>query len=234
MSKEKIQKILARHGHGSRRQIEAMIEQGKITVDNKVATIGLRISTSQLVKINSRVINLNNEAENKIIIYNKPRGEICSKKDPELRKSVYDSIPRLPKGTRWVMVGRLDINSEGLLLFTTNGEYANFLMHPSTSIPRVYKVRVCGSLSAEQKAKLLKGVKLEDGISKFDSIKKVAGENTNAWYEITISSGKNRIIRRMLESQGLMVNRLVRIKYGSYTLPKSLKRGSSIPAIKQD
>ena len=233
MSTEKIQKILAANGYGSRRQIETLIEHGKIIVDNEIATIGQRIHLNQIVKINNHIVNIRNTSDEQIIIYNKPRGEICSKRDPEGRKSVYDSIPKLPEGTRWVMVGRLDINSEGLLLFTTNGEYANYLMHPKTSIPRVYKIRVHGNLTNVQISKLLSGVRLKDGVSKFDSIKAAGGANKNTWYEVTISSGKNRIIRRLIESQDLMVNRLIRLKYGPYKLPMSLSTGTSAQTSKQ-
>jgi 23S rRNA pseudouridine2605 synthase len=228
---DKIQKTLAANGYGSRREIEDLIKLGKIIVDDKIAITGQRIHLDQIVKINNKVVNIKNNASEQIIIYNKPRGEICTKKDPLERQSVYDKIPKLTQGTRWVMVGRLDINSEGLLLFTTNGEYANYLMHPSNSLARIYKVRIHGDLTQNKITTLLNGVTLEDGIGKFDNIKEIGGSNQNTWHEITISSGKNRIIRRLIESQGLMVNRLIRVQYGPYKLPHSLKTGSSVTSI---
>ncbi|MBT4885513.1 MAG: pseudouridine synthase [Legionellales bacterium] len=225
LNDEKIQKVLARVGLGSRRQIEHMVLSKRILINNKLAKIGDRITPSCQVKLDGNIVDISHRPEtDKILIYNKPLGEICTRYDPEGRANVFDNLPSLPDRKRWVMVGRLDINSQGLLLFTTDGDYANRLMHPSFKIARRYKVRAHGSITQAQILKLTRGVELEDGIAKFDKIKLVRSLGNNSWYDISISSGKNRIIRRLMESQNLSVNTLIRVSYGDYVLPMDLKK----------
>lgn len=224
---EKIQKVLARVGVGSRRQIEGMIVAGRITVNGKKAIIGDRIQLTDQVCLDATMISIKPTAElDQILLYNKPVGEICSTHDPQGRPTVFTKLPKLETGKRWVMIGRLDINSQGLLLFTTCGSYANAMMHPKEKIPRVYKVRAIGKWTKQIQQALTDGVELTDGISAFDSIKLNRTLGQNSWYDIRISSGKNRIIRRLMESQNLTVNRLIRISYGPYTLPKTLMVGT--------
>ena len=223
---EKIQKVLARIGVGSRRQIEGMIAAGRITVNGEKAIIGDRIRLTDQVCLDSSPLSIEptNEPE-QILLYNKPVGEICSTHDPQGRPTVFSQLPTLKPGKRWVMIGRLDINSQGLLLFTTCGTYANAMMHPKEKIPRVYKVRAVGRWTKQIQQALTQGVDLEDGKASFDSIKLSRTLGQNSWYDIRISSGKNRIIRRLMASQHLSVNRLIRISYGPYTLPKTLVVG---------
>jgi 23S rRNA pseudouridine2605 synthase len=223
---ERIQKVLANNGYGSRRKIEEYLNSGRITVDGIIAKLGDRMNLEQKVKLDGKLLYLNKEQQTQVIIYNKPIGEICSTKDPKHNKTVFDNLPKLDNNGRWVMVGRLDINSQGLLIFTNNGDFANKLMHPGSKIPRIYKIRASGSLTKEQLEILANGIILEDGKAKFDSIKLVRSLNTNCWYKIVISSGKNRIIRRMLASQNLSVNKLIRISYGNISLPFNLKPGA--------
>lgn len=227
LNDEKIQKVLARVGLGSRRQIEQWILNKRIIVNNKVAAIGDRITPSCQVKLDGNIVDISHKPEtDRILIYNKPLGEICTRYDPEGRANVFENLPSLTSRKRWVMVGRLDINSQGLLLFTTNGDYANKLMHPSHKIARRYKVRAYGEISQAQIRKLTEGVMLEDGMARFDKIKLVRKLGNNSWYDISITSGKNRIIRRMLASQNLSVNKLIRVSYGSYALPSELKQSN--------
>jgi len=224
---EKIQKVLARVGTGSRRQIEGMIAAGRITVNGKKAIIGDRIQLTDQVCLDGTSISIQpTSAPEQILLYNKPIGEICSTQDPQGRPTVFSNLPKLKPGKRWVMIGRLDINSQGLLLFTTCGTYANAMMHPKEKIPRVYKVRAMGKWTKQVQQVLATGVELEDGTASFDSIKLARTLGQNSWYDIRISSGKNRIIRRLMESQNLTVNRLIRISYGPYSLPKTLVVGA--------
>lgn len=223
---EKLQKALANLGLGSRRHMERIIAEGRITVNGKVAKLGDRVKNGDEILIDDRKVRYKPEVgkTRRVILYYKPEGEICSANDPEGRPTVFDRLPRLSHD-RWVMVGRLDINSSGLLLFTNDGEMANRLMHPSHEVEREYSVRVLGDVSEQIKRNLQKGVMLEDGMAKFDHIKHVGGEGANQWYNVSLKEGRNREVRRLFDSQGLRVSRLLRIRYGSIILPSKLKSG---------
>ena len=223
---EKLQKVLARAGLGSRREIEQWIKDRRVRVDDRLAEIGDRVHEGNVIRLDGRVVNIKPSAEfrRRVVIYNKPNGEICSRKDPENRPTVFDNLPNLYQG-RWLSVGRLDINTSGLLLFTNDGELANKLMHPSTEIERHYAVRVHGDIKPIHIQNLRKGVQLEDGIAKFDSLSASGGEGTNQWFKVALKEGRNREVRRMWESQELEVSRLIRIQYGPIKLPRTLPRG---------
>ena len=225
---EKLQKVLARAGQGSRREIEAMIAENRVSVDGKMATLGDRIDVHSGVKvrIDGRIINLQQAQKEvcRVLMYYKPEGELCTRSDPEGRPTVFDRLPRL-NGARWIAVGRLDINTSGLLLFTTDGELANRLMHPSREVEREYSVRVFGQVDDAMLARLRKGVQLEDGPANFKEIKFTGGVGINQWYDVTLMEGRNREVRRLWESQGIQVSRLIRIRYGNIKLMKGLPRG---------
>jgi len=223
---EKLQKVLARAGLGSRREMEQWIQDGRIKIDEQVASIGDRVHDGNIIRLDGRVVTIKSTAEirRRVIIYNKPNGEICSRKDPENRPTVFDNLPNLYQG-RWLSVGRLDINTSGLLLFTNDGELANKLMHPSTEIERQYAVRIHGDVLPVHIQRLRKGVELEDGIAKFDAISSSGGEGRNQWFKVALKEGRNREVRRMWESQELEVSRLIRIQYGPILLPRTLPRG---------
>ena len=225
---EKLQKVLARAGQGSRREIEAMIAENRVSVDGKMATLGDRIDVHSGVKvrIDGRIINLQQAQKEvcRVLMYYKPEGELCTRSDPEGRATVFDRLPRL-NGARWIAVGRLDINTSGLLLFTTDGELANRLMHPSREVEREYSVRVFGQVDDAMLARLRKGVQLEDGPANFKEIKFAGGIGINQWYDVTLMEGRNREVRRLFESQGVTVSRLVRVGFGPIGLPNRLKRG---------
>lgn len=226
MSSDKLQKVLANAGLGSRRQMEAWIDAGRVKVNGAIAHLGQRVEPDDKIKVDGRLLtSLQRRAtRTRVLIYNKPEGEICTRDDPEGRTTVFDRLPKL-KGERWIAVGRLDINSSGLLLFTTDGELANRLMHPSSEIIRTYAVRVLGEMTPAIKQKLLKGVKLEDGIAKFDSLESAGGKGANQWYHVTLCEGRNREVRRLFESQALKVNRLIRIQFAGIDLPRDLRQG---------
>ena len=227
---ERIQKVLADVGVGSRRHIDSLIMAGRVRVNGYVAKPGDKIRMTDQVIIDRRRIRLNPlSAEStgsrpKMLAYYKPEGEICTIKDPEGRKTVFANLPKLRRG-RWISIGRLDINSSGLLLFTDNGALANDLMHPRNQVEREYAVRVSGRARQDQLNALLKGVRLEDGIAHFASITDGGGKGRNHWYNVVIMEGRNREVRRLWESQGLQTNRLIRIRYGSYSLPRSKRPG---------
>ena len=225
---EKLQKVLARAGQGSRREIEAMIAENRVSVDGKMATLGDRIDVHSGVKvcIDGRIINLQQAQKEvcRVLMYYKPEGELCTRSDPEGRPTVFDRLPRL-NGARWIAVGRLDINTSGLLLFTTDGELANRLMHPSREVEREYSVRVFGQVDDAMLARLRKGVQLEDGPANFKEIKFSGGVGINQWYDVILMEGRNREVRRLWESQGIQVSRLIRIRYGNIKLMKGLPRG---------
>ncbi len=232
---EKLQKVLARVGLGSRRHMEQAIVDGRVSVNGKLATLGDRIEATDELRVDGRLVHFTVESETRrrVLIYYKPEGEICSRQDPEGRPTVFDRLPPL-KGERWVMVGRLDVNSSGLLLFTTDGELANRLMHPSNEIEREYAVRVMGEVTPEIRAALLAGVELEDGPAKFERISELGGEGFNRWLQVVVKEGRNREVRRLFESQGLKVSRLLRTRYGTVTLPRTLKTGRHIELDKHD
>ncbi|MGM8886008.1 23S rRNA pseudouridine(2605) synthase RluB [Psychrobacter sp. 1U2] len=235
MKDEKLQKALARMGLGSRRQMEEVIKSGRVTVNNGPATIGDRVSPGDEIRVDGRQIKYTseNEKRRRVIAYYKPEGEICSANDPEGRPTVFERLPKLTHD-RWVMVGRLDINSTGLLLFTNDGEMAHRLMHPSNEITREYAVRVLGEVTPEIARTLTSGVMLEDGMAQFEDIKEGGGEGVNKWYHVKLKEGRNREVRRLFESQGLKVSRLLRTRYGSINLPKELRTGRHIELDKKD
>lgn len=217
---------MARIGLGSRRQIEQWILAGRITVNQQKATLGDKITEKDIVKIDNRLVRLKSseELERKVLIYHKPTGEMSTRRDPEGRPTVYDNLPKL-KGERWISVGRLDINTSGLLLFTNDGELANRLMHPKADIEREYAVRILGRVKDETLYRLKRGVKLEDGFAKFEEILDAGGEGANHWYHVVIREGRFREVRRLWESQGYKVSRLLRIRFGPILLPKGLRSG---------
>jgi len=223
---EKLQKILARSGVGSRREMEAWISAGRVTIDGKLATLGDRVLPTQAVRVDGHPVKLASEAEQicRVIAYHKPEGEICSRTDPEGRPTVFDRLPKI-RDSRWIAIGRLDINTSGLLLFTTDGELANRLMHPKFEVEREYAVRVFGDVTDAMIQKLRTGVELEDGKAAFKKIKASGGEGINKWFNVTLTEGRNREVRRMWESQGAVVNRLIRVRYGDLMLPKHLPAG---------
>ena len=221
----KLHKVLAQSGLGSRLEMEALIAQGRVLVNDQPAHVGQRIQYGDHVKVNGRALHLRIEPPPpRIIAYHKPTGEIVSHDDPQSRPTVFRKLPRLQNG-KWQSVGRLDLNTEGLLLFTNSGELANKLMHPRFGLEREYAVRVLGALSNIEKAKLLAGVQLEDGEARFGSLEDGGGEGANCWYRVTIQEGRNREVRRMFEAVGHAVSRLIRIRYGKMMLPRGLKRG---------
>jgi 23S rRNA pseudouridine2605 synthase len=222
----KLHKVLAQAGMGSRLEMEQLIMEGRITVNNEPAHIGQRVQYGDQVKVNGKPIRVRVETPPaRVIAYHKPAGEIVTHDDPQNRPTVFRRLPKLFQG-KWQAVGRLDLNTEGLLLFTSSGELANNLMHPRFGLEREYAVRVLGALSREEKQRLLDGVQLEDGSAQFGSIEDGGGEGANCWYRVTISEGRNREVRRMLESVGHAVSRLIRIRYGAMVLPRGLKRGA--------
>ncbi|EHJ92930.1 23S rRNA pseudouridine(2605) synthase RluB [Vreelandella boliviensis] len=223
---EKLQKVLARAGLGSRREMEAAISAGRVKVNSQVAKLGDRVEARDKVSFDDRPVTLRPEEEvpRRVIMYNKPEGELCTRKDPEGRRTVFDRLPRL-KGERWIAIGRLDINTSGLLLFTTDGELANRLMHPSTQVEREYAVRVMGEVKREHILAMVDGVMLEDGPARFTDVQEFGGEGINTWFHVVILEGRNREVRRLWESQALTVSRLKRVRYGNIFLDKRAKAG---------
>lgn len=221
----KLHKVLAQAGLGSRLEMEQLILEGRISVNNEPAHIGQRIQYGDQVKVNGRPIRYRiDPPAPRVIAYHKPAGEVVTHDDPQNRPTVFRKLPRLGHG-KWQSVGRLDLNTEGLLLFTSSGELANQLMHPRFGLEREYAVRVLGALSSEEKERLLAGVDLDDGRAAFGAVEDGGGEGANCWYRVTISEGRNREVRRMFESVGHAVSRLIRIRYGAMVLPKGLRRG---------
>lgn len=222
----KLHKVLAQAGMGSRLEMEQLILEGRITVNNEPAHIGQRVQFGDHVKVNGKPIRFKiAPPPARVLAYHKPAGEVVSHDDPQNRPTVFRKLPKLFQG-KWQSVGRLDLNTEGLLLFTSSGELANNLMHPRFGLEREYAVRVLGALTLDEKHKLLDGVRLDDGMAQFGSIEEGGGEGSNCWYRVTITEGRNREVRRMLESVGHAVSRLIRIRYGSMVLPRGLKRGA--------
>ena len=232
---EKLQKVLARMGLGSRRYMEEVIAAGRVSVNGRVATVGERIEPTDELRIDGRKLSYQAEEEvrRRVLVYYKPEGEICSRNDPEGRPTVFEQLPQLTND-RWVMVGRLDINSTGLLLFTNDGELANRLMHPSNEVEREYAVRVMGEVTNAVRTTLITGVELEDGPAKFESFKEIGGDGINRWYQVVVKEGRNREVRRLFESQELKVSRLLRTRYGSVILPRELRTGRWIELDKPE
>ncbi len=223
---ERLQKLIANAGYGSRRWAERLIEQGRISINNKEATLGDKATIADKVTIDGRLIDLKrySEEETKVLMLNKQAGVICSNKDEEGRKSVFDF---LPENTRWVMVGRLDLNSAGLLLFTNNGELANKLMHPSSEIDREYAVRVLGRVSDEDIKQLISGVELEDGFAKFHKVTLGGGDGANRWYHVVVREGRKREVRRLWEALDFKVSRLIRTRFSDIRMPDNLRANQS-------
>lgn len=221
-----MQKALADAGHGSRREIEDWISAGRVHVNGEPAHIGQRIGPDDKVRVNGRMVQLKAGGGRlpRVLLYHKPEGEIVSRDDPEGRPTVFEKLPRINNG-RWIAVGRLDFNSCGLMLFTSSGELANQLMHPRYELEREYAVRVLGEPGAEAMVQLKAGIQLEDGLAHFNRILDGGGEGANHWYNVTLSEGRNREVRRMFEAIGLQVSRLMRVRYGPVQLPPGLKRG---------
>ena len=221
----KLHKVLAEAGLGSRRDMEELIVAGRVSVNGEPAHIGQRILPTDQVRINGKPLQRRiSKKPPRVLVYHKPAGEIVSTSDPDGRPSVFDRLPTMKTG-KWLAVGRLDFNTEGLLLFTTSGDIANRLMHPRYGIDREYAVRTLGELEEGMRQKLLAGIELDDGVAQFSKIADGGGEGVNKWYRVTIGEGRNREVRRMFEAIGLTVSRLIRTRYGSMTLPRGLKRG---------
>ncbi len=223
---ERLQKLLANAGFGSRREIERWIEAGRIRVNGKIARLGDKVHPQDLIQIDDRRIRAGQveDVERRVILYNKPEGELVTRFDPEGRPTVFKRLPKLRRG-RWIAVGRLDINSSGLLLFTTDGELANRLMHPARPIEREYAVRVLGEVGEEQLQRLVHGVELEDGPARFEEIVESGGEGANRWFHVVIMEGRNREVRRLWEAVGAKVNRLKRVRFGPVMLDSRLLAG---------
>jgi 23S rRNA pseudouridine2605 synthase len=223
---EKLQKVLARAGAGSRREMETYISAGRVSVEGKTAYLGDRVEGNELIRVDGHQIKLKALEEDfcRVLMYNKPEGEMCTRKDPEGRPTVFDRLPKLD-GSRWVAVGRLDINTSGMLLFTTDGELANRLMHPSKQVEREYAVRIFGDVNEAMLQTLRHGVKLEDGTAKFQKITYRGGEGRNHWFHVVLSEGRNREVRRLWESQDVQVSRLIRVRYGDMEMKRQLPLG---------
>jgi 23S rRNA pseudouridine2605 synthase len=230
-----LHKALAQAGLGSRREMEAGIKAGRLEINGQRATIGQRVFPGDRVKLDGRLINLHllSRRPPRVLLYHKPEGEIVSRDDPEGRPSVFSALPRL-RGGRWVAVGRLDFNTSGLLLFTTSGDLANRLMHPSANMLREYAARVLGGLTEEMKKSLLEGVTLEDGEAAFASLDDAGGEGATRWYRVALYEGTHREVRRLFAAAGCKVSRLIRVRYGPFALPPRLKRGQCLELKEED
>ena len=221
---DRIQKVLSQLGLGSRRQVETWISEGRVRVNGKLANLGDRLKGTDQLVLNGRPVDLLKRIRQplRVLVYYKPEGELVTRRDPKARPVIFTQLPKL-KHARWIAVGRLDINTQGLLIVTNNGELANRLMHPSRQIEREYAVRILGQVSEEVISNLRSGVLLDDGEARFEDIQTAGGEGANRWYKVVLREGRNRIVRRLWESQGLMVSRLIRVRYGPALLPVNLK-----------
>ena len=224
---EKLQKVLARAAVGSRREMERWITQGRIKVNDKVATLGDRVTSKDKIKVDNKIINQKRtEIQQRVIVYHKPVGEVCTRDDPEGRTTIYSNLPKLRTG-RWISVGRLDLNTSGLLLLTTDGELANKLMHPSSEIEREYAVRILGEVSPEIIKQLTTNVPLDDGDAHFSDVKESGGQGANHWYNVILKEGRNREVRRLWEYFGFAVSRLMRVRYGDIKLERRVRPSKS-------
>ena len=230
----KLHKVLAQSGLGSRIEMERLIADGHVSVNQEPAHVGQRVQFGDQIKVNGKLVKVRiAPPAPRVIAYHKPAGEVVTHDDPQNRPTVFRRLPRLYQG-KWQSVGRLDLNTEGLLLLTSSGELANQLMHPRFGLEREYAVRSLGKFSNEQKQSLLDGITLEDGLAQFGSIEEGGGEGSNCWYRVTISEGRNREVRRMFEAVGHAVSRLIRIRYGAMVLPRGLKRGAFVELREYD
>ena len=229
MSKERIQKALARQGLGSRRQIEGWIEKGELILNDVQAQIGDHVSAGDVVMHHGRKIVIKDLDEKlpRVIMYHKPEGEVCTRNDPEGRPTIFENLPGL-KHSRWVAVGRLDLNTSGLILVTDNGDLANKLMHPSSQMEREYAVRILGTVTNDMLKQLTSGIKLDDGMARFEEIVDSGGEGANHWYHVVLMEGRNREVRRMWEAIGVKVSRLMRVRYANAVLTKSQRPGKCL------
>ena len=228
---ERLQKVLAQTGMGSRREMEEWISAGRVLVNGSVAILGLRVSEGDKVQVDGRLVRLQLQAEQslpRVLLYHKQEGEIVSRDDPNERASVFDVLPKL-RGQKWIAIGRLDFNTSGLLIFTTSGELANRLMHPRFEVEREYAVRVQGEMTPDQMRQMTKdGIELEDGLVRFDNLSDEGGEGFNHWYRLVLKEGRNRVVRRTFEALDLPVSRLMRVRFGIVNLPPRIKRGMMI------
>jgi 23S rRNA pseudouridine2605 synthase len=221
---EKLQKVLARAGLGSRREMEKWISDGRVKLDGRIAELGDRVCDNAAIEVDGQSLSRAPAEAVRCLLYHKPTGEVCTRKDPEGRRTVFERLPKV-KGGRWISIGRLDYNTSGLLLFTTDGELANALMHPSAVIEREYMVRVMGEWDADTLQGLIKGVELDDGFARFTDIQDGGGDGINHWFYVVLMEGRNREVRRLWESQGLTVSRLKRVRYGDVFIPSKVKQG---------
>ncbi|MCR9103761.1 MAG: pseudouridine synthase [Gammaproteobacteria bacterium] len=223
---EKLQKVLARTGLGSRREMERWIEAGRVSVNGKKASLGDRVTNKDRLSLDGKSLERQPQDETRCILYHKPVAEVTTRSDPEGRRTVFERLPKLKSG-RWISIGRLDFNTSGLLLFTTDGDLANALMHPSANIEREYMVRVMGDVRPEMLQHMLEGVMLDDGVARFTDIQDGGGDKDgiNRWYYVVLMEGRNREVRRLWESQGLTVSRLKRVRYGDVFIPSRVKQG---------
>ena len=222
---QRIQKYLAHQGLASRRQVDQMLQEGRISVNGEVAKPGDQVSGGEKISVDGKLLRLNNASQKpKLLMYHKPVGQVCTRSDPEGRETVFNHLPQLNQG-RWISIGRLDINTSGLILFTNQGELANRLMHPSFEVEREYAVRVHGTVDAKMIEQLKEGIELEDGPAHFDNILDSGGEGRNHWYHVVLKEGRNREVRRLWEAVGVEVSRLVRVRYDQTSLPRWLKPG---------
>src|SRR5918993_685219 len=225
---ERLHKVLAQAGLGSRRALEERIAQGLVKVNGEVAKTGQSVSSGDRIELDGKTFVATALTEPaSVLIYNKPEGQVTSREDPEGRPTIFESLPRL-KGARWIAVGRLDINTTGLLLLTTDGELAHALMHPSNAIEREYVCRIPGEVPDNVLDRLARGVALEDGPAKFEKIERINASGSHSWFQVVLTEGRNREVRRLWESQGHQVRRLKRVRYGDITLPRLLKRGQCV------
>jgi 23S rRNA pseudouridine2605 synthase len=230
---EKLQKVLARAGLGSRREMEKWISDGRVKLDGRIAELGDRVCDNAAIEVDGQALSRAPAEAVRCLLYHKPTGEVCTRKDPEGRRTVFERLPKV-KGGRWISIGRLDYNTSGLLLFTTDGELANALMHPSAVIEREYMVRVMGEWDTDTLQRLIHGVELDDGFARFTDIQDGGGDGINHWFYVVLMEGRNREVRRLWESQGLTVSRLKRVRYGEVFIPSKVKQGKWMELDQKD